>query len=357
MTLYDYLIRSAHAALDIQHNNGSMPPGHNGPYHEIETPVRNTSHWILTFLKAYTIAGDLKFKDAAERATHYLISNEVRPCGATFLCLKDSASNPGNGLIGQAWAVEALVCAAETLQMQECYDIAEKVFLLHPWDHKNNLWRKVHVDGRTLLHDYTFNHQLWFAAAASMLKNTPEAQEHSKAFTEHLKTHMRLYSNGIIKHLNPLFIGRMVDIPKAPLKILYFYGIKRHYFYRKAVGYHGFNLYALGILSNSFPSLRLWRSYVLKKLFSPVQSNEFIRELAQSNYAYPYNPAGIEIAYALEKFYPEQDERIKEWLNRQFSITWDEQNSMMWKSAADPLTNAARIYEATRLKNYENIQY
>ncbi len=352
MNLYDYIVRTSAAALELQTTDGSMPPGHNGPYHNPETPVRNTSHWLITFLKTYEITGEQKYRGAAERAAQYLLSDELRPHNATFWCLKCPKSHPSNGLIGQAWVIEALTYAAEMLEIEECYKLAESLFLLHPWDATQKAWRKVHINGTVDIYDYTFNHQLWFAAAGSLLKNTSEAQKRSKAFADNLKKHMRLYANGVIKHLNPYFIGRMIDLPKAPLKLIYFYGLHRNYYYLKAVGYHGFNLYALSILKKYFHSIELPESISLQKLFSPTHRETFIGELDRSPYSYPYNPAGIEIAYALETFYPDRIEQVKEWLHRQFSKTWDEQHDMMWKKAADSKTNAARIYEGVRLANY-----
>lgn len=50
-SLHEILERSASVGLDLQRKNGSMPPGMNGPYGEEETPVSNTCHWVITFLK------------------------------------------------------------------------------------------------------------------------------------------------------------------------------------------------------------------------------------------------------------------------------------------------------------------
>lgn len=352
MNLYDLIIRSADAALDLQKADGSMPPGHNGPYHDPETPVRNTSHWLITFLKVYEISGEQKYRIAAERAVHYLLSDKIRPHNATFWCLKSPKNHPSNGLIGQAWVIEALVYAANLLDIQECYSLAESLFLLHPWDENKKAWRKVHINGTIDEFDYTFNHQLWFAAASGLLKNTPEALERAKLFINNLKKHMIIYRNGVIKHINPFFIGRPIDIVKLPIKVIYFYGLYRKYYYLKAVGYHAFNLYALSILKNSFNSFRLPEPISFERLFSPIQNDTFIRELDQSKYAYPYNPAGIEIAYSLQTFYPERSAQIKEWLHRQFLRTWNDKIHMMSKNAADPTTNAARIYQAARLRDY-----
>ena len=42
---------SAKRGLAIQKKDGSIPAGFNGPYHDTETPVRNTSHYLMLFLR------------------------------------------------------------------------------------------------------------------------------------------------------------------------------------------------------------------------------------------------------------------------------------------------------------------
>jgi hypothetical protein len=54
-TLYDFLGSAADRGLRFQKEDGSFPPGYNGSYDDPETPVRNTGHWLITFLKAYEI--------------------------------------------------------------------------------------------------------------------------------------------------------------------------------------------------------------------------------------------------------------------------------------------------------------
>ncbi len=56
MLLSNIIQQSSKAALQIQSDDGSFPPGHNGPYHDQETPVRNTAHWLFTMLKACEIS-------------------------------------------------------------------------------------------------------------------------------------------------------------------------------------------------------------------------------------------------------------------------------------------------------------
>ena len=43
---------SCKRALKLQNPKGEMPAGHNGPYQDPETPIRNTAHWIVSFAKA-----------------------------------------------------------------------------------------------------------------------------------------------------------------------------------------------------------------------------------------------------------------------------------------------------------------
>ena len=84
ITTYELLERSARAALDLQREDGSFPPGRNGVYDEPETPVRTTSHWLTTLSKVYEITGDEVFAEAANDAADYLLSEEARPHGYTF---------------------------------------------------------------------------------------------------------------------------------------------------------------------------------------------------------------------------------------------------------------------------------
>ena len=353
MTIHTFLQLSVDAAVKMQRNDGSMPPGHNGPYHHGETPVRKTAHWLVSFLKVFSLTGERRYRTAAEQAALFLLRYENRPEKAAFLCLTEPGAHPSNGLIGQAGVIEALAEASSVLDMPQCYEVAEEVFLFHPWDEKKGYWHKLHIDGRKDTFDYTFNHQLWFAAAAGMLKETPVAIDRAGVFLRHIEDKMLLYKNGIIKHLNPYIIGRVADLLKAPAKVLYFYGLHRKYLYQKSVGYHGFNLYALALLKQSLPDNPVWASGIIEKTASPLFRDQFKKEIGESKYAYPYNPAGIEIAMFLQTFYPDKDPDIQFWLESQFKKTWDSQQHMMSKNAYDTATNAARMYEAARLSDVE----
>ena len=74
VSLDNLIVESATHALEDQSHDGSKIPGFNGPYHDPETPVRNTAHWMISFLKAYKITGEDRFRFGAERAAYYLQS-------------------------------------------------------------------------------------------------------------------------------------------------------------------------------------------------------------------------------------------------------------------------------------------
>ena len=79
------MIDSANAALALQSSNdGSFPPGTNGPHNQMTTPkVRNTAHWICVLLYCYKLKkiNDYKFQ---QRRLYHLMSQEARLMGIHF---------------------------------------------------------------------------------------------------------------------------------------------------------------------------------------------------------------------------------------------------------------------------------
>ena len=80
------IVGSAESGLKFQREDGSFPPGHNGPWNNPETPVRATSHWAILMLKAYELTKNKKFKEAAQKSGDYLIDKKNRPFNFSFFC-------------------------------------------------------------------------------------------------------------------------------------------------------------------------------------------------------------------------------------------------------------------------------
>lgn len=351
--LYNYIEESAYSAIVMQEDNGSMPPGHNGPYYDPETPVRNTSHWLITFLKAYKVTGDKKYLDAALKASNYLCSKEARPMGAAFWHRKNPQKDFCNGLIGQAWTIEALVEAAVVLEKPELSHLAEEVFLMHPFDWNAGVWQRVAVDGMHLTIDGTFNHQLWFAAAGGLLAPySKETELRVQRFLNRLHKLIHLYSNGLIRH--SLFVNQNLE-QKAKKMFSFTKGflINRKPLIHKAIGYHQFNLYALAMLKQFDPEHSFWQSNKFEKLWNYANSDQYKQAIKNNQFGYPYNPPGFEMAFALAVFKDESDQEQQEWLAEQFQRCFDFKTNLMTLDTKDPMTQAARLYEVTRMPDLD----
>lgn len=354
MKLNNLLCSSVEAILEYQNSDGSFPPGHNGPYKDPETPVRNTAHWCITILKAYKISNNQKFLDAAVKCGNYLLSKEARPMDSVFFCRKNPEKDFANGLVGQAWAIEALVELNNITSNDQYLKLAIQVFLMHPYNKDNGAWISKNVDGSNNGFDGTFNHQLWFAAAGGMLiEYNLEIKEDVTHFIDCLENHLKLYNDGCIRH-DGRFLKRneqevIMDFLRKVLKP----SKQRKYMRMKSVGYHGFNLYAFALLKKYFPKNKLWKSNKFIKTLYFASSEQFKDELQISKYGFPYNPPGFEMALAFQEFNYLADEEISNWVSWQINKCFDlDSNLMIGGGTYDKITSAARIYEATRLKNY-----
>nr|WP_320194056.1 hypothetical protein [uncultured Desulfobacter sp.] len=361
MQLSEILIDSCRKILKEQNKDGSFKPGCNGPYGDPETPVRNTAHWLITLLKAYELTDDTIFMYAAIKAADYLLSPVACPMNASFFCRKNPQKDFSNGLIGQAWVIEALIEAADMLKKDVYYEKALSVFEKHYFNETLGLWRILNVDGSYAGFDLTFNHQLWFAMAGAMIvshgqSNSVEAKV--RRFLDKANvSHFCVSKSGRIVHAirNPslfMHLARFTMKLLKPGKFLKEKRVMRH----KENGYHGFNLYALAVLKPLTVDHILWKSNKLRKAVGYINENYFIESLEKNEFAYPYNPSGFELAFVVENFFNFSEVpaySTVRWINKQLAHCFDPDHSLMIRNTMDPLTLAARLYEATRLSNIE----
>lgn len=354
-SLKNSLIGCAENSLKMQHADGSFPPGHNGPYFDPETSVRNTAHFLFLYSALYKKTADSRYKSAAENAIAFLKSTTVRPFDKTFHCRDKKGKDKCNGLVGQAWVIEALVEAYEAFGREDCYQLAEQTFLLHPWNEHVSIWNRVEIDGAVLSVDRTFNHQLWFAMSASLLKKTPVAIERAKRFLADIVRYIDLYDDGVIFHNSQLgrlanyrHLGARLFLGQLKANILK-KSVKKQ-LYSKSVGYHGFNLYALAVLKKELPDEPVWQTSLVNKLLAACETPLFLETLDRSEYGYFYNTAGLEIAYAYEAFIGKED-KTQAWLNRQFDLTWEKSCSGFTGNTADVNTAFARAYVGMRFNS------
>ena len=362
----------------MQAKDGSMPAGHNGPYNDNETTVRNTSHWLITFSKSYKLTDDSIFLDAVQKAANYLISTKARPFKYSFFHRKNSQLDSCNGLIGQAWVIEALAVASIILNDPKYSNLGEEVFFQHNFNYDYGLWNRLEIDGKIKSIDPTFNHQLWFAACAAQLKGDKKEKCDSiiKKFILKLPDNLSIINGGLIFH--PIKVKGLIKdkYDNKPIKILIRTAIiklikmiinnvnqeekqkirtKRMIY--KSIGYHHFNMYAFALLKDQYPKNNYWKNPDFKSTIKYLIRDDYKDELENNSFGYPYNPPGFEIPYALEVLSElEKNELLKissYWINKQISKCYNPKTKMMDRNTLDPYTHSDRLYELTRVRNLE----
>jgi hypothetical protein len=353
--LHETLARAAHAALQLQRDDGSMPQGCNGPYGDRETPVRNTGHWLVSFCAVHRFGADESFRTAGLAAARYLASEKSRPGGATFFHRDGSQKDACNGLVGQAWSIEALAEAAETFEAPHLSELAQQVFLLHPFDAATGLWRCVDVYGSPRPVDITFNHQLWFAAAGAILAPLASGEVTARLarFLERLPRNLALHRSGLVRHM----LSPGAFAARAPRLALRLWRVRRQESegdLHKEAGYHAFNLYALALLRRHTPDHAFWRHESFERLWRYARSDAHRQAVAHNEFAWPYNPTGIEMAFALETLEgPAARVDAEAWLGEQLRRHWDPSLPGLCANSPDPETLGARLCEAARLPDLE----
>ncbi len=363
MNLLEVCRAVAHTQREKIQPNGSMPAGNNGLYNDPETPVRNTSHWVVTYSYLYERTGEEEFKQAAYQCLSYLQSDEARPYGETFHHRAIDGKDKCNGLIGQAWTIEALAVAARIFDDDGFASLAENVFLLHPHDNKSSLWKRVEIDGRVLPFDATFNHQLWFAAAGGLLSQcrsvSPAIKSQVVRFLDEVETNLRLYDSGLIFHpLLPPSIRRQLHLTRVDQRgrigLTFITGrapipSRQRALRHKAIGYHAFNMYAFGLLKNVVPAHPLWESPFFNQLLQYIQSDSYKEIVWRNEFGSAHNPVGFEVAFVLASFEQSNSESQNWWIQRQIREHYNTKTAQFDTDTPDAEALTARIYEAVRL--------
>src|SRR5690606_4345303 len=141
----------------------NIVPGTNGPHRHQETPVRNTSHWIITFLKIYSFTNQEKFLSKALQLSDVFFSASYRPYDKTYWLRDHSNKDKCNGLIGQAWVLESLYELYQTTGETKYLTAALSLIDSISFDVRAGLWYTTEINGDKIELDPTFNHQLWYA--------------------------------------------------------------------------------------------------------------------------------------------------------------------------------------------------
>jgi len=376
-SVYDLLRSHASEAVKTA-SSWTMPAGHNGPYADPETPVRNTGHWLMIFAKMYEWTGEPVYRAKVKELADYLCSSEARPGRFAFHHRKGPKDHC-NGLIGQAWTMEALATASYALEDPRYAALAEKVFFQHPFDEEMGLWHRLEVDGRVLSCDGTFNHQLWFAACASILQteNRHEVMRRIHVFIDRLRQNLTVLPDGLIYHpiehlmvkrsreqlrrkrrLRPSIRRWLSAIKRGRLREAFLHeptirAQRRLQEEHRSVGYHSFNTYAFAILHGQTTSHSFWRTPRFQQTIDYLRSDAYSDTVDENKYAYGYNPTGFEVPFTLFVLgnYSRDDmlPLFTAWMSRQIERCHNPMTLQMDRNTDDRVTLTARMYELVRL--------
>jgi hypothetical protein len=344
--LRNVLLREAQDAISAQSAAGSLSPGRNGGYGDPETPVRCTAHALVALCHAYRETQDQAFKAAAERALSYLLA--VFDSSPGCIIVRHAANKDhANGVLGQAFVIEAFHEAWRTLDRQEPRDAAIALLSRHVFDENSACWRRVTPLGESITPDVTFNHQLYFAATAAMFRReSPAVERDLQRFLDGWNRTLGVRSDGRVAHL----IGGQ----SAPRFRLTLRGTERRRQqaaqFDKEADYHLYNGYAFALLARSGVDVRRAAGAAWPAIESFARSATVQRTLEPSQWAQPLR-SGAETRVADDVYFrqafteqPVDLDPAARFL--EFVLGPDRSASIL---SPDPVTQKARAYRYWRL--------
>lgn len=264
--LTDVLLVEAERLLSQQHQDGSMPSGRNGSYADPETPVRCTSHAVVSWGYAYRFTRDDRFLGAARKALGYLFEVMARSPGCVVVRLAEG-KDQSNGVLGQAFVIEALHSGWSVFGIERARELGLELIRRHTFNRGYGCWNRVSPSGEVLTPDMTFNHQLYFAAVIALFR-------HDAAFVgEQVDEFIR----GWKRTLQVRTDGRVVHDMPGPLSIR---ATIRGFLKRredneklnKELDYHLYNCYAFSLLNDAGFDVKAGASHVWNGIVSFSES-------------------------------------------------------------------------------------
>ena len=348
------------------YNQGYANKGCNGLYKDIDTEMRNTAHWVVTYSILYNIFKEKKYYDIVLKFGEFLLKDDNYGKNGAAIC-RINSNDDTNGVIGQAWVIEGLLACYDITQNLNFINKAIKIFDSQKFVEEIGLWRICCSNGKDVGYDYVYNHNLWFAASGSLILQRVNVENIRKKIIRFLECSKYTYGvqpSGCLYHLvnlNKNIVGKIKFRLKMCLTDFNIGKFQDLNYLEK--GYHLFDLYGFAILKNKFPNNEEFNSFKLNKAISYGENKETINKLKMfkdfmNKYSFPYNSPAFEYPYVsmmLGKNY--DDNFAKQLLDFQFSELFDESTMMFSKNNEDPETLTARMYELMRFFQERNLKY
>lgn len=333
------------------------PGGHNGPYMDLESPVRNSAHWLVTMSLAFHLTGDENFRHAGTALARYLTA-DAPSVDSVNIHRQRFPKDWTNGIIGPAWLSEGLVAASRYLGLTSAAVAGAAGLRRLGFDDARGLWKT--FDPSTGSHgiDRTVNHQLYCSAIAAEFPDDETLHNRVQRFVEvALPRHVRVDEDGLLEHHLADDLGRRVGrrvVEAVRLRL----GSRVH---RAALrhgavadrdqrnrGYHLFSLYAAFRLGSSYGSLDIMDMPAVHSAAKTLMSLTADTAYRDNVYTFGYNPPGFELPFVALRSH-EREESLSltahEMLKAQLNRTLDQEVGLFTRSTSDPLTLAARAFE------------
>lgn len=360
----------AEKCLEELLKNKELSGGVNGPYHDPETGIRVSAHWIFLFAYEYDKTSDVRFHNAIHILADYIYNNQLD--NGTFICRNKKGKDCINGTIGIAWAIEGLIEATKVLNNEDYYSAAVKAFHSQKFDNKTGLWIRQEVDGKFLGYDNTYNHQLWFAAAGAQIcsyRREERIEQEVCSFLDHSKTTFRVFKSGLVHHfaiVDKSIKTRVKSEIKFYKQVLLRLSKRASYQYKEE-GYHNFNIYAFALLHKVYPEHPFFESDKLKRALEysfdlsnsiALQDNHVqtdstglaVKYTSKCNiYGFSYNSPAFELPFIFKEFLDTAERTAcDQLLCMQIQLTYDDDKKSFCRNTEDSITLDARTYEYIR---------
>lgn len=359
----DYIKYIAEGNYDRFLRIGYAVPGHNGPHGHLDTPVRNTAHYLIIYSYMFKKTNNRKYKVICDKFFEYLVARQRESSSGAIKCMEDNSFDHLNGLIGQAWVIEALLYYYDISKDERCLDISKQIFYSQKYDYQKHVWIRVELDGTEIGVDNAYNHQVWFAACSCRLADYLHDAEIDLMIKDFLTNganrDFRIYRDGILRHtinlksksLKKENLKRFIKICLMPLKK---YQPRRFDYKYIERAYHIFDMYGFTILENKYSELPLFKSDKYKKALKAVEDikayndNNGVSTNAFNVYSYSYNSPAFEYAYVSKShgFYSQEMDNLA--FETQKQLMFDDRTHLFSKNNPDIETWNARTYEMIR---------
>lgn len=361
----NYMEKVARMNLERFIEQGYATAGHNGPHGHMDTPVRNTAHYLIIYSYLYKKYKEEQFAKVCKSFFDYLKDCQKQSKSGAIQCMITDRFDHINGLIGQGWVIEALIYYYETFKVEEALIIAKKIFDSQQYKWDKHLWHRIELDGSDIGIDTTSNHNVWFAGCSYKLAkycNAPEIDAIIRDFlTKGQKVVLNTYSSGLMNHLvacnDPLLKAgrwkRTVRKLLTPLKVLNPRKLDSHYI---EYAYHIFDMYGYSMLKSEYGDLPIFNGDDFKKASEFTMNVKRLLKLNHADcaektnvYFFPYNTPAFEWPYVakVNGFY---DKNIDEQL-------WDVQNALMYDNGSEMMSRNNPDIETWNARTYEIIKY